>query len=192
MRDIPKVVFVVAVMCACSSSRAPAGDVQITTSLAASRQLSTLSNAEAESYCGDVNAYLQSQLPASQRQSGACAAGAEVSAEAASGDRQSACQTSYDTCLQSPVPASTIDCNAFALQIKACPATVNDYGKCIVAETGVTAQLALQGRQICNMLPEGGMPALVGSLPADCLALPAGCVSSNASGATGTSHGDAG
>jgi hypothetical protein len=78
------------------------------------------------------------------------------------------------------------------MEIQACPATVNDYGKCFVAETMATAKLALQGRQICEMLPEAGTSALVGSLPADCLALPPACISSNASGAAGTSDGDGG
>ena len=187
MRDGGAAMGLLVLMCACSSSGAPGGTVQITTSLAPARQLSTLSNAEALAYCGDVNRYLQSQLPANQRQIGDCAASAEASSEGASGDRQSACQTSYDKCLQSAVPTSTVDCNLFVMQISACSATVNDYDRCFMAETVVMAQLALQGRQICQMLPEGGTSALGGSLPADCLALPPACISSNASGAAGTS-----
>jgi len=190
MRKSQVLVFVAMAVSACRSPKAPGGSVQVTTSLDPRRQLSTLSDSEAQAYCADINVYLQSQLAANQRQIGDCAATAESSSLGASGDKQAACQASYDQCLQGPVPANTVDCTQFTMNIKSCPATVGDYDKCLSAEAALVVQFAGEGRTICDRLAGGGSSSTVGSPPAECLALPAGCFSSSSSGASGAARGD--
>lgn len=185
MRDIWVFVFFGVVVSACNSQRAPNESVQVSTNLDSSRQLSTLSDSEAQAYCGDINVFLQSQLTAGEKQIGDCAAAAEGSALGASGNRQAACQISYNQCIQAPAPANILDCVAFAMQVKLCSASVSAYDQCIAAATSVTVQLAAEGPTVCGALPDGGTSSLVGALPAACLALPQGCVSSSASGAVG-------
>jgi len=192
MRNISGVVFVGVAISACGSQRMPGATIQITTSLASDRQLSTLSGAEAEAYCGDINVYLESQLTATQRQIGDCAASSASSALGAPGEKRGVCETSYDQCIQAPVPANSVECVAFAAQVKLCSATVSAYSQCIAAETMLLVALASEGRAVCESLPDGGAVPPLGSPPAACREMPPGCISSSSSGEGGTSRADGG
>lgn len=193
MRKVPFVVSlssVVVALVACSSggggSVGSGGPSKLTTSVPASKPVSSLSPTEATQFCNDLGTFVNGTL-SSIRKKTTClrAATSAMRGATTEADLRSKCQSAYQQCLSSPDAgggdSDTIDTAkcAEASTIQACSATVAEVSRCFEDAMASAASAVNTIDTFCNLVQvDGGGVDTSGAQqgqPASCTAIQSKC-----------------